>query len=188
MDASVYNWFVLPSLIFLARVADVSIGTLRIVLFSKNKKFLVTALAFVEVLIWLLAIRQIFVNLANPICYIAFAAGFATGNYVGLWLEEKIALGFVIIRIITGKPAEELVESLSLQGYGVTLVPAKGTTGDVSVIFTIIRRSEINKAIGLIKEYNSKAFYTIEDVKAVGDNAISLRQAYRHMFFSKKRK
>lgn len=169
LDGNLYNLVLLPLLIFIARVADVSLGTFRIILFSKNKKLLVTCLAFVEVLIWLLAVRQIIVNLANPICYLAFAGGFATGNYVGLILEEKVALGFNIIRIITRKKADDLVTFLISRGFRVTQVPAKGSMGDVDILFTIIKRSQLAEVKRIIKKFNPNAFYTIEDVKAISE-------------------
>ncbi|MBP9855112.1 MAG: DUF2179 domain-containing protein [Candidatus Omnitrophica bacterium] len=172
MDSGLYNWVVLPLIIFFARVADVSIGTFRIVLFSKNKKFLVTFLGFVEVMIWLLAVRQVIINLANPICYLAFAGGFAVGNYVGLVLEEKIAMGYAVIRIISRKKADDLFQYFISHGYRVTRIPAEGSTGEVDIVFTIIKRSQITRVIEIIKKYNPNAFYTIEDIKAVNESGL----------------
>lgn len=172
MDSNLYNWVILPLLIFVARVADVSIGTIRIVLFSRNKKFLVTLLGFVEVTIWLLAVRQVIINLTNPICYLAFAGGFAVGNYIGLVLEEKIALGHAIIRVITRKKADDLFHYFISHGYRITRIPAEGSMGEVDVLFTIIKRNQINRVIDIIKQYNPNAFYTIEDVKAVNESGL----------------
>lgn len=170
MDSHLYNWVVLPLLIFLARVADVSIGTFRIVLFSKNKKYLVTVLGFVEVTIWLLAVRQVIINLANPVCYLAFAGGFAIGNYVGLAIEERVGLGFAVIRIITRKKADDLFQYFISHGYRITRIPAEGATGEVDILFTIVKRAQINQVIDIIKQYNPNAFYTIDDVKAVNQS------------------
>ncbi len=169
MEFDLYGYVYLPLMIFVARIADVSMGTFRIILFSKNRKLLVSAIAFVEILIWLLAVRQIFVNLTNPICYIAFAGGFSAGNFVGLVLEERVALGFCVIRIITSKKSDELSGVLTGQGFRLTRVPAKGATGDVDILFTIIPRSQLKKVKQIIKDCNPNAFYTVEDVKAINE-------------------
>jgi uncharacterized protein YebE (UPF0316 family) len=98
---------------------------------------------------------------------VAFAAGFAVGNYVGMILEEKLAMGLEVIRVITKKDAQQLIDHLKEEGYGVTCVNAQGTTGEVSIIYTIIHRKEHRKVISIIECFNPKAFYSVEDVKAV---------------------
>ena len=107
-QSEMYMYFVLPFLIFLARICDVTIGTIRIILVSKGRKNMAPFLGFFEVFIWILAISRIMQNLNNPICYIAYAGGFAAGNYIGMMVEEKIALGVILIRIITHKEATYL--------------------------------------------------------------------------------
>jgi uncharacterized protein YebE (UPF0316 family) len=158
---------VIPALIFLARILDVSIGTLRIIFVSKGFKYFSAVLGFVESLVWILAISQVMQHLNNWITYVAFALGFAAGNFVGVILEERIAIGNLIIRIITRKDATELVQVLRTSGYGVTSVDAAGETGPVKVIFTIAKRRHLEKIIASIKRYNPNAFYTIEDVRFV---------------------
>ncbi len=167
IESPVFSWVVLPLLIFIARVLDVSLGTVRIILISRGKKYLSPFLGFVEVMIWLLAIRQIIFNLSNWACYFAFAGGFAMGNFVGIYIEEKIAMGTQVIRIITRMEATDLIGSLQQKGYGVTVVDAMGTTGKVNVIFTIINRRDQDKVIELIKKFNPKAFYSVEDIRSV---------------------
>ena len=95
-----YTYLLLPLLIFCARIIDVSIGTLRIIFVSKGKRNIAPLLGFFEVLVWILAISEIMQNLNNWVCYVAYAAGFAAGNYVGMIIEEKLAIGILIIRII----------------------------------------------------------------------------------------
>jgi len=167
IDSSIFQWVVLPIFIFLARMTDVSLGTVRIMLLNKGKKLLAPLLGFFEILIWLLAIRQIFLHLANPICYMGYAGGFAMGNYVGMLIEERLAIGYEVIRVITNKDASKLIKYLNAENYGATSIEAVGSQGNVHVIFTIVKRSQLKKVIEIIKEYNPKAFYTIEDIKAV---------------------
>ena len=106
-------------------------------------------------------------HLDNIYCYIAYGAGFATGNYVGMYLEEKISLGTVIMRIIPKKDTSELVNYLRLNNYGLTIVDAEGSTGPVKIIFSIVKRKDVPHIVNIINQFNPNAFYTIEEVKAV---------------------
>ena len=99
-ESPIFGLIILPVLIFGARVLDVSLGTLRIVFISQGRKKLAPLVGFLEMLIWLLAAGQIFSNLTNILYYLAYAGGFAMGNYVGLIIEEKISLGLVSIHLI----------------------------------------------------------------------------------------
>ncbi|GAO30284.1 DUF2179 domain-containing protein [Geofilum rubicundum] len=121
-----FTWVFIPLLIFLARVSDVTIGTLRIVFVSKGFKILAPILGFFEVFIWLLAMSKIIQNLDYWMYYIAYSAGFAVGNYVGLIIEERLALGFVNLRIITHEQGDALIKRLANEGFGVTATDAWG--------------------------------------------------------------
>ena len=171
-DFDLYAWVIIPSLIFASRIADVSIGTIRLIFISRGLKYLAPVVGFFEVLIWLLAISQIMKNLSNPVCYIAYASGFAMGNFVGMWIVEKLSLGVVIIRVVTKKDAKELISHLRIAEYGVTSVEGYGTTGQVKVVFTIVPRCEVKKVVDLIKAFNPNAFYTIEEVGFVGQGIL----------------
>lgn len=166
-ESSTFVFIILPLLVFLARVVDVSIGTLRIIFVAKGLKHLAALLGFFESLIWLIAVTQVMQNLNSWQTYVAFALGFSVGNYAGVALEEKIALGNLLIRIITQREADKLVEVLRKAGYGVTSVDARGETGPVKLIFSITKRKNLEKIIAIIKRYNPKAFYTIEDMRYV---------------------
>jgi uncharacterized protein YebE (UPF0316 family) len=172
IHSPVFNWVVLPLLIFCARICDVTIGTIRILLLARGRKLLVPFLGFVEVMIWLLAARQVLMGMDNFVTYIAFAGGFATGNFVGMIIEEKLAVGLEVIRVITRKDATELFEHLKKQGYGVTCLDAQGATGKVNLIFTVVDRCQHAKVIAIIKKFNPKAFYSVEDVKAVSEGGV----------------
>lgn len=166
-DSFFWVYVLIPLLIFLARITDVTLGTIRIVFVSKGYKFLAPILGFFEVFIWLVAMSKIFENLDNWFYYIAYAGGFAAGNYVGLLIEERMAIGFVNIRIVTKQSGEELAKVLTEKNYGITRMNAQGAKGEVSIIFCITKRKAISKVVEIIKNYNPKAFYTIEDVRFV---------------------
>ncbi|MFA5382945.1 MAG: DUF2179 domain-containing protein [Candidatus Micrarchaeia archaeon] len=169
------SFIILPLLIFFARVIDVSLGTVRIIFISKGFKILSLIIGFVEVLIWLVAINQLWSNLSNVGLYIAYAAGFATGNYVGIWLEEKISIGSAMIRIIVTKDATKLVNELRKNNYSATIMDGKSGSEktDVKVIFSVVRRKELKNIFKIIHKVNPKAFYTIEDIRSVRkDNSL----------------
>jgi len=166
-DSALFTYGILPLLIFLSRLIDVTIGTLRIIMVSKGQKSWAPILGFFEVLLWLIAISKIFQNLDNWMCYVTYAAGFATGNYIGLIIEEKLAVGIIKIQIITRKRADQLIKNLVEAGYGITHHEAQGSNEKVSIIYSIINRIEINKVEEIVNATNPKAFYSIEEVKSV---------------------
>jgi len=174
----IYPWVIIPFLIFFARVCDVSLGTIRIIFISRGIKYLPPLVGFFEILIWLLAIGQIMQNLTNIYYYLFYAGGFATGNLVGIILDEKLSIGTVGIRIITKKDAAVLVEALRTSGFGVTCVDAKGASGCVNVIYTIIERIELQKVISMLEEHNPNAFYSIEDIKEAHEGIFPTKRTF----------
>lgn len=168
-DSAVFAWVILPLLIFLARISDQTIGTLRLIFLSKGQKFLAPFLGFFEVIIWLIAVGQIMKHLDNVLAYIAYGGGFAMGNYIGMVIEEKLSIGNVLIRIIPKKDTSELIAFLRESNFGVTSVNAEGSKGKVDIVFTIIKRKDIETVVAIINKFNPNAFYTIEDVKAINE-------------------
>ncbi len=166
-DSETFMYIVLPLLIFIFRIVDQSIGTLRLIFAAKGLKKLAPAFAFFESFIWLVAIGQIMKHLDNIYCYVAFAAGYAAGNYFGILLEEKLSIGTVVIRVIPKKDTTELIRHLRADNYGVTVVPVDGMMGPTKMLFTTIRRKEAPRVIEIIREHNPTAFYTIDEVKVV---------------------
>ncbi len=172
------NILILAILIFFSRICDVSIGTVRIIFVSKSKKFLASLLGFFEVLIWIMAIKQIMGDMSNIWLYLAYAAGFSSGTFIGILIEEKLSLGKVIIRIITHDGANELIKELKSKKYILTISDAQGRNGRVKIIFSVIDRKKIKLISKIIKEFAPKAFYTVEDIKYAKemnyiDNSIS---------------
>jgi uncharacterized protein YebE (UPF0316 family) len=168
-NSDVFAWVILPMLIFLARICDVSLDTLRLIFVSKGIKKVAPLLGFFEVIIWLLAVGQIMKHLDNVICYIAYGGGFAMGNYIGMILEEKLSIGNVMIRIVPKSDTSELVNMLRLQNFGITVVDAEGSLGKVKIIFSVIKRDNIQGFISIINKYSPLAFYTVEDVRSVNE-------------------
>ena len=166
-DNELFMYVVLPFLIFSFLIFDQSIGTIRLIFAAKGMKRLAPLFAFFESFIWLLAIGQIMKQLDNIYCYIAYALGYATGNYFGILLEEKLSIGNVVIRVIPKKDTTALIDRLRELKYGVTVVNVDGMMGPTKMLFTTVRRKEAGQVIAIIKEFNPTAFYTIDEVKTV---------------------
>ena len=128
ISETVFSYLLLPLLIFFARIGDVSINTIRIIYVLGGRRWTATLLGFFESFIWLMAIRQIFEHLDNWICYVAYPAGFASGIFVGMIIEERIAYGKVIVRIITRKEINELIGYLNQKHSGIRTYMPKART------------------------------------------------------------
>jgi uncharacterized protein YebE (UPF0316 family) len=171
IEPTIVNWVLLPLFIFFARIIDVSLGTIRIILISKGIRGVAAMLGFVEVFVWIIAIGQIMQNLNNFVNYFGYAAGFASGTYIGIFIENKLSIGKVVVRIITPKDATELLEFLIIHDYHLTSMDAEGRLGDVKIIFLVLKRKEVPFLISLINKYNPRAFYTIEDVRFANETS-----------------
>ncbi|MCG2590152.1 DUF2179 domain-containing protein [Rhodohalobacter sulfatireducens] len=156
-----------PLFIFLARILDVSLGTLRIIFVSKGMRGKATILGFIEVLIWIVIVAQIFQNLDNWINYVAFAGGFATGTYIGMFIEERMKMGVQIFRIIVGEESENLAQKLNEAHFRVTEIDGKGKYGPVKILFTVAKRKRWHDLAEVVNQHAPEAFYSVEDVKHV---------------------
>jgi len=178
-----YTWLIIPALIFLARVADVSMGTVRVIFVARGFKYLAPVVGFFEIIIWLLAIGQIMKNLSNPACYLAYAGGFAIGNFVGIHIAEKLSLGIVLLRVVTRQDATKLVESLQSSNFGVTSVDGEGSSGPVKVVFTVIPRRDVAGVVDIVREFNPHAFYSIEEVGVVEKGIFPAKKTWLYSNF-----
>jgi uncharacterized protein YebE (UPF0316 family) len=184
LDSDLFSYVILPVLIFCARICDVSIGTMRIIFVSKGKKNIAPFLGFFEVLIWIIAVSKIMQNLDHYINYVAYAAGFATGNFVGMLIEERLAVGIQLIRVIISQKGSQLVHELSLNGFGATMVDAHGAREDVSLIYAIVPRNDLRKVLEIIHDFNPMAFYSIEDVRSTSEGIFPSKRSDTVFLFS----
>ena len=190
ISEQLFDYLIMPLLIFCARVGDVSINTLRIMFMMNGKKNIAPFLGFFEALIWLLAIGQIFQNIDNPLSYLAYAAGFGTGTYVGMYFDEKLAFGRVLVRVITPEPMLDLMDYMKENDHRFTNVGGEGRFGKVNLLFTVLKRDSLKSFIEKVKSLDEKAFYTIEGVKRASEDDTNLmedRPSFRFKFFSKAR-
>ena len=154
-------------LIFLARVLDMSLDTLRVLFMMRGKKKIAWGLGFMQSAIFVLAITSVLRNLSNPLTVFGYASGFATGVVLGMVLEERLAIGHVHLTIISSRLGTAVAERLRTEGYGITEVPARGKDGMVTLLNCSVLRKNVDRVYELVSEVDPSAFITAEDVRPV---------------------
>ena len=154
-------------LIFFVRVISTSLDTLRVIFTMRNNKFWVWMLGFINSSIWVLTFVFVLSDIDNIVNIIVYAAGFATGNVIGMWIEDKLAIGFAEVRVISSNLGAAILDNLRENDYAVTEILARGKDGTVSVITSSIRRSQIYDFEEVVRAIDADAFITTEDVVAV---------------------
>lgn len=160
---------ILYIMIFLAKTVEVSISTIRLVYVNKGERVKGAVLGFVEVMIWILVVSSVLNNIASdPFKIIAYAAGFSLGNYLGVSIESKVAIGLASIQVIVdGEAGNVLANTLRDNEFGVTIIKGKGKADSIkSLLFIQLKRKKIPAAIKLIKETNPKAYISVNDIKS----------------------
>jgi len=157
--------YLLPVIIFFGRICDVTLGTLRIIFVSKGERYKAPFIGFFEVFIWILIISQIFSRANDLLAYISYAAGYASGNYVGILLENRIAYGIVLCRIYTRENGSDLVRILHGQRFGVTMTRGQGSVDEVDIIETVIDRKQMKTLEKTLTDFDPHIFYVVEDVR-----------------------
>ena len=156
-----------PLVIFGLRLIDISLSTVRILLAVRGRKLLVPIIGFVEVLIWLFAAGNAIRHLDSIWHILGYAAGFAAGTSVGLWLEEKLAIGVATMRIITMRTGAGLANGLRTLGCGVTEFTGRGRQGPVEMLNTVVTRRRIPLVLREAERWDPDAFITIDEPRQI---------------------
>jgi uncharacterized protein YebE (UPF0316 family) len=169
----------MPIMIILARISDVTFGTIRIILISKGYKKLAPIFSFFEAFVWIIVVSHILVNMSNEtgqwitlpnlVAYVAYAVGYALGTYIGMKIEAKLSLGIVLVRAILSIDCTSLVDTLRENKFDLTIMNATGREGSVKILFIVIKRSDLATVMKIICDNNPDAFYTIEDISSVNE-------------------
>jgi uncharacterized protein YebE (UPF0316 family) len=154
-------WYI-PLAIFAARVCDVSIGTVRTILVVSGHRWIPAMLGAVEVCIWVLAVAGVMRHLSDPRAMLGYAAGFATGVIVGSFIEDRLAIGYRLVRVVTTRANEAVSSRLREHGYAVTQVDGFGRDGPVEIAFLLIRRRELRGVRELIDRLSPHCFVTVD--------------------------
>ena len=159
------SWW-LPVTIFLAETCVVTISTLRSIFVARGYKKYAVMIGMVESTVWLFAISQVMSNLSHLPCSVAYALGFTVGSYLGMSIEEKLAIGTQVVRIITARDPDPLIDLLTEADFGVTCMEGDGIAGPVNVIFTCVKRHQMKEVVKLLRKFDPHLFYTVEDVRS----------------------
>ncbi|MDR3226334.1 MAG: DUF2179 domain-containing protein [Prevotellaceae bacterium] len=162
-----YMYIALPIMIFLARICDVTLGTLRVIFVARGQKYIAPILGFFEVFIWVVVISELLNSANNIICYAAYAGGYATGNFVGMLVEERIAIGMVFMKIFLPKGGKDLAERFNKNGFGTTLIKGEGSEGSVDILEIVVSRKSGSTVEKILNDFNPNIFYVIEDIRTV---------------------
>lgn len=176
MAISYFKWIIFPLIIFSARIIDVSLGTIRIIMVSKGKKELAMIIGFFEISIWVMVSAQVIKSLDSFIFVLAYAGGFAVGNFVGMKIDEKIAIGKVTVRLILNDCPKDIINELKENGYGVTYFEATGTRDKAYVVYSIMHRKKLQNFNEIVIKKHPKAFISVEDTRTVHEGVFQQKQ------------
>lgn len=171
-----FDFVFLPLMIFLARVSDVTLATVKLMFVVNNARKFAAILGFFEALITILALSRIMQDASNMAAYVMYAAGFAAGTYIGMRIEEKLAYGSVVVRIISKKIPDALLEHLSENQYRYSMVDANDQSGNTQILFTVCKRSKVSAFLRNLENIAPEALYTIEGVKQVSHDLLPEQQ------------
>lgn len=153
--------------IFALRVCDMSLDTIRVLFVVRGRKGLAWVLGFFQSLIFVVAIGTVLADLKNPLNILGYAAGFATGNVLGMYIEERLAIGHIHIAIVSPTRGSIVSERLRNDGFAVTEISARGRSGTVNMLHCDVLRKDLDRVETIILEEDPDAFVTAEDVRPV---------------------
>jgi uncharacterized protein YebE (UPF0316 family) len=156
-----------PLLIFLLRIVDVSLATLRLISAVRGRKLLAASVGFVEILVWIVVVGTVVRNLNSPLLVLAYAGGFAAGTWVGMTIEEKLALGLAEVRVVSRAAGVEIAEALREAGFGVTELLGQGREGRVEIVYTLVRRSSLKEVSRVVESWDPEAFVRVEEPRSI---------------------
>ena len=155
--------------ILVAKIFEVSLSTIRIVLITKGERLIGAVIGFFEVLLWVFVASSVIKDIAtDPFKGVVYALGFGIGNYVGSWIEEKIGLGLSEVQVIVKEEhGNELAEILRSQNYAVTLIRGEGKNFDRYILLLFISRKKVPEVIRQIRTVQENAVITVSDTKPI---------------------
>ncbi len=153
--------------IFALRVVDMSMDTIRVLFVVRGRKLLAWILGFCQSLIFIVAISSVLTGDMNVAAILGYAAGFATGNVVGMLIEERLAIGHIQVTVISSTRGAVIAEGLRAHGFAVTEIPARGKDGTVTLLHCSVMRKEVDDLDTIVLEADPSAFVTAEDVRPI---------------------
>jgi len=165
-------------LIFLARVCDVSLSTMRMLLVVRGRRYPAAFVGFLEASVYIVALARVMKNIADPWKVLAYGLGFASGTLLGSFIEEKLAMGHVSLEVIPNEgEGEELLKALRTAGHGVTVLTGRGMTGEKMVLLVSTDRKSLPRLSSIIEEFSPGCFVTVLETRAVRGGVIPYRKS-----------
>ncbi|MDO9444319.1 MAG: DUF5698 domain-containing protein [Dehalococcoidia bacterium] len=152
----------IPALVFVGGVADVALGTIRMLMVTSGLRWQAAIMAMAQIAVFVLAIGAVVTNLDNPFAILGYTLGWGAGTFLGMWAEERVALGFRLIQVINGDNAISVAAELRARGLRVTRIDGHGMRGSVEVAITVIPRRSLDSVRAQIMEIAPRAFITVE--------------------------
>jgi len=162
-------------LIFAARVTDVSLSTMRTLLLVRGKRLLAASIGFFEVSVYIIALKFLFDRLDNPLSLLVYSLGFATGNLVGSYLEERMGMGYTTVQVITMVSPQELCARLRREGYGVTVWEGLGREGAHHVLNITVARRALGPLLRRVESWDPCAFVIVQDTRSTRGGILNKR-------------
>ncbi|MEP7291749.1 MAG: DUF5698 domain-containing protein [Chloroflexota bacterium] len=157
----------LAGLLFALRILNTAIGTIRLVVVTRQQKLLAAGLAFVEAFLFAVTISSVATNLTNAVMLFSYCAGFSVGNYVGMVIERRFMTRFMTVNVITSDHGYDIAAALRALGYGVTITVGEGKDGEVVMLRSVVNNREVPKLLDVIRSTHAEAFVAIEEARAV---------------------
>ncbi|MFQ6091317.1 MAG: DUF2179 domain-containing protein [bacterium] len=149
-------------LVFWMRTCDMSLGTLRMFLIVQGRRYYAAAVGFVEVTIFILAISKVIGSITDVWHVLGYSGGFAFGTFIGISIEERLSLGYSLARIVSRGAAEAIAAKLWANGFGASVIDARGKEGPVKIIHSLVRRRQVKSLLSLVESVDPKAFITLQ--------------------------
>ncbi len=164
------DWFSIPGpwlgmIIFGLRVVDMSLDTMRVLFVIRGQRTAAWFSGFFQSAIWVVAITSVLGNLDSWWNLVAYAGGFATGSVVGMAIEERMAVGYGHLRIMSPRRGQAIAAAVRQAGYAATELSGRGKDGMVSVVTCSVRRRHIGLVQRTVGAIDPEAFITVQDVR-----------------------
>ncbi len=157
----------LAGLLFTLRILNTAVGTVRLVIVTRQQKLLAAGLGFFEALLFAVTISTIATDLNNIMNLIAYCGGFSVGNYVGMVIERRFITSFMTVNVITSDKGHDIAAALRAHGYGVTVTVGQGKDGEVKMLRSVVNNREVPKLLHVIRDTHADAFVAVEEARAV---------------------
>jgi uncharacterized protein YebE (UPF0316 family) len=165
-----------PIVIFLLRIVDVTLDTMRVLFMVRGRRLPAGILGFLMALVWIIAVGNAMKHLDSVWHILGYAAGYGTGTMVGITIENAVAFGLVQLRIVSKHGGVEIAEALRERGYGVTEFSGFGRDSAVEIVQSVVQRAHLDDALDIVDRFDDTAFVTVEDPQVLRGGSVVSRE------------